>query len=915
MERERGFNFRLLVPPRSNAGQVSAVRPQDIFDDNGSCGFEKVKLVISVHSICVMSFQTPVRAGQLYSKLFEEAEKIKCWKSKLDSETSQKDRKLQENKRTIETQRKAIQDLQFENERLSMKLEDQINDNTDLRNKNNGTRNLCNILKDTFERSAEKMNLFEGEREETHHLLMQNSEVIQEKATATARTLHLTKQEHEKVIAEKVVKLEELIAIREQQADQLSELQQTTQALQDLLATQKQRTEELEHKLSSVSEELNQKNTELGEITEEKDKADRQIQILKIELDEKSKSVTTLEEQIEATEAKISELTMEIEKKNGEILQLQSKVTITSDEREAMKKTLEATLNEQNNLKEITEALQAKLHESEEQLSVALRKEMDSEKEIERLKKDTEQHQKQCDMLTESLNELTIQKDTIQQQVEGSTSETRALENLLKESKENEEKSKNEIVRLEEENQKIETELTTLCAKIEEQCQQTKELQEKLDECGQTSQNEASKKEKQAKALELKLSTMKTKFENKAKAHDDIQKENKGLLKQISKSDEKKTQLETEINQLREEAQRVQSCHEEELERVSSDLSAKSGSEAELREEVKTLKQAANNALKSKEDSEVTCQHKISDMVALMDKHKNQYDKMVKEKDSALEERMKKAMEMSGSKTSLERELSQLQIENGHMKQQLGDKKKETERLSQEVEELKKSLKSQEKDHTQIEENLKKDISDLKKQIKSLKKDKPQVIPKTNEQELTRKVQRDLATPKVSTAKRSAFVMKDVDDDPFFATPSRRAAIDVFDTPQTNVKDVLQTPSRTSGSKIRATPRIKSFRIRTPPSSEKSVPWRKATLELDPKSDSSEADLLGFAAEPKDATPRHFSAPLRKTVTLDKKTPSPAVQKSPGEALKLAAMKRMRDAGWTAVASLDRKKKKENIFA
>lgn len=49
MERERGFNFRLLVPPRSNAGQVSAVRPQDIFDDNGSCGFEKVKLVLNEH--------------------------------------------------------------------------------------------------------------------------------------------------------------------------------------------------------------------------------------------------------------------------------------------------------------------------------------------------------------------------------------------------------------------------------------------------------------------------------------------------------------------------------------------------------------------------------------------------------------------------------------------------------------------------------------------------------------------------------------------------------------------------------------------------------------------------------------------------------------------------------------------------
>lgn len=42
-----------------------------------------------------------------------------------------------------------------------------------------------------------------------------------------------------------------------------------------------------------------------------------------------------------------------------------------------------------------------------------------------------------------------------------------------------------------------------------------------------------------------------------------------------------------------------------------------------------------------------------------------------------------------------------------------------------------------------------------------------------------------------------------------------------------------------------------------------------------------------------------------------------AVYKSPGAALKLAAMKRMRDAGWTTITSSDKKKKKvtEKIFA
>ncbi|KAF3856639.1 hypothetical protein F7725_017362 [Dissostichus mawsoni] len=89
--------------------------------------------------------------GQLYSKLFDEVEKVKCWKVKVDSDTLQKERRLQGNKRTIETQRKAIQELQriilmilfalcvlssqFGSESLSVKLEEQISENEDLRNK------------------------------------------------------------------------------------------------------------------------------------------------------------------------------------------------------------------------------------------------------------------------------------------------------------------------------------------------------------------------------------------------------------------------------------------------------------------------------------------------------------------------------------------------------------------------------------------------------------------------------------------------------------------------------------------------------------------------------------------------------------------------------------------------------------
>lgn len=49
---------------------------------------------------------------QVFVKLFDEVEKIHSWKVQIASDTVQMDRRLQENKKTIETQRKAIQELQ-----------------------------------------------------------------------------------------------------------------------------------------------------------------------------------------------------------------------------------------------------------------------------------------------------------------------------------------------------------------------------------------------------------------------------------------------------------------------------------------------------------------------------------------------------------------------------------------------------------------------------------------------------------------------------------------------------------------------------------------------------------------------------------------------------------------------------------
>ncbi|KAJ3602844.1 hypothetical protein NHX12_030589 [Muraenolepis orangiensis] len=115
--------------------------------------------------------------------------------------------------------------------------------------------------------------------------------------------------------------------------------------------------------------------------------------------------------------------------------------------------------------------------------------------------------------------------------------------------------------------------------------------------------------------------------------------------------------------------------------------------------------------------------------------------------------------------------------------------------------------------------------------------------------------------------------------------------------PKENVETLKERhlrPKRTAANNEEygssSTANIQSYRIRTPPSVEKSAPWRKGTLELDPKSDSSEhTDLL---------------------------IQSPATYESPGNSLKMAAIKRMRDAGWTTVTGSEKRKKKDKkIFA
>ncbi|XP_030077503.1 synaptonemal complex protein 1 [Microcaecilia unicolor] len=141
MDKEK--SFKLFSLPRLNSSQVSAVKPQAVAGDGGFFqGFNKFadddfNLPFTMKSLPhpnknkssdllpqkakhlpVIEEENVEPMAQLYSNLYNEAEKIKRWKLSVETEMKQKEKKIQENKKTIDAQRKAIQELQADPKKM-----------------------------------------------------------------------------------------------------------------------------------------------------------------------------------------------------------------------------------------------------------------------------------------------------------------------------------------------------------------------------------------------------------------------------------------------------------------------------------------------------------------------------------------------------------------------------------------------------------------------------------------------------------------------------------------------------------------------------------------------------------------------------------------------------------------------------
>ncbi|XP_074781818.1 synaptonemal complex protein 1 [Athene noctua] len=952
MEKEKPF--KLFVPPRLSGGQVSAVKPQASARAAGPCqGFNKrpdddfnLPFVMmstpkrgEITDSDVISQQVKLCSevdeenietmNELYSKLYKEAEKIKQWKLTVESELKQKERKLQENRKIIEAQRKAIQELQFENEKLSLKLEDEICENKDLLKENDASRHLCNLLKETCTHFTEKSTKYEQEKEETRQLYIELNNNVErmimsfEELRVQAENTRLEMCFKLKEEAEKVDKFEKdcklQVSMMEKQISALTiqsdekddivrdiktQLQESKNKIANLVEAKRHEGEMLkesqinqehlraeleEAKASLQKTEVTQKRLEnelqtvvkaLIQVTGEKEaqvEECKKIKALHASLiEEFETSVSNLksmlqkeQNRLEKYEEESKQLTLELKNKSAELedmtkLKCDKEVQLeelseTLGKVEGLlvkKKDLEATVeNLQEREKEMKSVLQIREEEIRDlklQLTSTAEKEQNYFKQLTTLNTDLEQEALKNEQLTVYINKLLLEKDQIAQEKSGMATEIKKLQENHEDSRKREDNTKQLVETLEEANDQLRNELESL-KKMAKKGEEIKSKLDEREENAKTIENQMSRKEKQLKILENKFNNVKKQVENKTKCIEELQQENKVLKKKITAESKKTSSYEVKVNKLQLEMENMNKQHKETVDIYQKEIETKKVNENKLLEEVEKMRLLADEATITQRETDIRCQHKITEMVALMEKHKHEYDKMVEEKDAELKLYKIKEQEQLSSKRSLENELSCLKNELSSLKEQ-----------------------------------LKAEIEEKKMQTHFCETPKPHL---------------DLDGESINLKNK-----KSPNDIPT----------------KVNVMEKKKMPPSVSAKSPLGSPSLETYIIKTPPicklqsestslrSEQGMRKKQKVVLQLDAQSDSSEhSDLLSIVSEEEMFKKLYKDYPHASQLyaMTPKKKPATSNMRTPGSVLKLTTMRKMREAGWTAVSKMDRKRK------
>ncbi|XP_078188964.1 synaptonemal complex protein 1 isoform X5 [Callithrix jacchus] len=898
--------FTLFIPPRFTSSQVSAVKPQTLGGDStffksfNKCteddfefpfamtnlskngenidsdpALQKVNFLPMLEQVgnSDCHYQEGLKDSDLekseslsrvYSKLYKEAEKIKKWKISTEAELRQKENKLQESRKIIEAQRKAIQELQFGNEKVSLKLEEGIQENKDLIKENNATRHLCNLLKETCARSAEKSKKYEYEREETRQVYVDLNNNIEKMITAfeelrvqaenSRLEMHFKLKEDYEKIQHLEQEYKKEVNDKEEQVSllliQITEKENKMKDLTFLLEESRDKVNQLEEKIKLQSENLKESIEKQHHLTKE-------LEDMKVSLQKSVSTQNTLEEDLQIATKTICQLTEEKEAQMEESNKARAAHSFVVT-------NFETTIC---SLKELLRTEQQRLEKNEDQLKILTMELQKKSSQLEEMIKLT----KNKEVELEELKNILGEKEKLLYEKE-------QFEKIAEELKETEQELIGLLQTREKDVHNLETQLTAITTSEQYYSKQVTDLKTELE--NEKNELEYVREELKQKRDEVKCkldkseenrNNLRKQIENKNKRIEELQQENKALKKKGTAESKQLNVYEIKVNTLQLELESAKQKFQEMTDSYQKEIEDKKISEENLLGEVKKAKAIADEAVKLQKEIDIRCQHKIAEMVALMEKHKHQYDKIIEERDSELGLYKSKEQEQMSLRASLEIELSNFRNELLSVKKQLEIERGEKEKLKREAEENTFTLKEK---------------KDKKTQTYLL--ETPEIYQKFDSK----------AVPSQTISRNFTSVDHGKSKDK---------------------RDYLWTSARSTLS----TPLPKAYTVKTPTKlklqqrenlnipSEESNKKRKMAFEFDVNSDSSETtDLLSMVSEEETLESLHGNSNLPAShlcVRTPKKTPSSLT--TPGSTLKCGAIRKMREDRWAVIAKLDRKKK------
>uniref|UniRef100_A0A8C5LLZ1 Synaptonemal complex protein 1 n=1 Tax=Leptobrachium leishanense TaxID=445787 RepID=A0A8C5LLZ1_9ANUR len=496
--------------------------------------------------------------------------------------------------------------------------------------------------------------------EEANTCLKKNEDVNR----CTTIELENAKESLLQTAKEKETLMEELIKIKEQYIFQMNILKNENDTLNKQLKIDQKRLKETEESLENMMLTVHNKSTELEEITKQKDSLQIDLDSLKSELAFSCKSKIELEQQV--TKHKTENLIL---------------------------------LEKIQNMNTIHETLQNSINDLKTQATNSSMADKKYLEEITELKAELEQKKlKHRDLLSDNERLLT-EKSEMSRSTEITARDMKKLEKELEAKRKNEEKSKKEIETLKENNSYLRKEVESFQEKLEINNEEVVEI---------------SKKEKQLKTLDNKLITLKKQVEKKNKLLEEIQQENKSMKKKITEESKQCTIRESEVKQLKVELENARLQYETAGSDKQKEIEDYKLREQQLLKQTEKLKIATDGATRLQEESDIRCQHKIAEIVALMEKHKNQYDKMIEDKDVELERHIAMKQDLTSKKTFLETDLSSTKNEIIFLKEQLKRITEEKEIFSRQVEENKANS-GREKNNKLLQTTLETPVQSTKK--------------------------------------------------------------------------------------------------------------------------------------------------------------------------------------------------------